>query len=336
LGISILLARALIDGLGEAGVAQDRFLAAARFDPSRIDDADGRMSAEEYDALVECALDLTADESFGLRFGERTSPAAHQLLAHLLMSAGTLREGMDGLLRFQSLLIDGPGCRLEEHDRDACIVYEVAPGSARCRRFRAELAMTGFSRIVEYFGRGARPREVAFEYPAPVYRSQYARVFGGAERFDQSFTGIVIARDLLAAVPLHGDTEFHRALEVQAEARVARLGRAKSYAERVREYLLDGGANRGDDMAGVARGLGISVRTLRRRLQGESATYGAIASEAFVVLAKRLLVDEARSVEETAYAMGYATPTSFHRAFKRWARTTPKAFRQSHDRPSRP
>ena len=106
---------------------------------------------------------------------------------------------------------------------------------------------------------------------------------------------------------------------------------SKSYTERVRDYLLDGKTSRGDDLEGVARALGLSVRTLRRRLQEEGTNYSAIASGAFVALAKRFLVDEARSVDETAYAMGYATPSSFHKAFKRWTGTTPKAFRQRHD-----
>lgn len=312
-------------------MAQDRFLAAARFDPARIDDADGRISSEEYDALVACALDLT-DEAFGLRFGERTSAAAHQLVAHLVMSARTLREALDALIRFQGLIADRLSCRLEERDREARVLYDIAPGPPRCRRFRAELAMTGFSRILHYFGRGARPRAVAFEYPAPAYRAEYARLFGGVERFDQPFTGLVMDRELLAAVPLHHDTDLHRALEARAEARVARLGRTRTYAERVHESLLDGKKNRSDDMEGVARGLGLSVRTLRRRLQEEGTTYSAVARAAFIGLAKRFLVDEARSVEETAYEMGYATPSSFHKAFKRWAGTTPKAFSQRHDR----
>jgi len=107
---------------------------------------------------------------------------------------------------------------------------------------------------------------------------------------------------------------------------------SKSYTERVRDYLLDGKTSQGDDLEGVARALGLSVRTLRRRLQEEGTNYSAIASAVFVALAKRFLVDEARSVDETAYAMGYSTPSSFHKAFKRWTGTTPKAFRQRHDR----
>jgi len=197
------------------------------------------------------------------------------------------------------------------------------------------MAMTGFSRIVRQFERSAVPSVVAFEYSAPPYREEYSNLFRGAERFDQPFTGIVIDRELLGATQLHADMDFHRALEAQAETRVARLDRTKPYAERVRDYLPDGTKTRCDDMEGVARGLGLSVRTLRRRLREEGATYGAIAGAAFISLAKRLLVDEARSVEETDYAMGYATPTSFHRALKRWTGMTPKAFRTQNDRASR-
>jgi AraC-like DNA-binding protein len=334
--ISILLARALIEGVGNFGVTQDQLLSAASFDPKRIDHADGRISSEEYDSLVECAMDLTKDEALGLHFGIRTTPAAHQLIAHLVTSAGTLRNAMDAIMRFQLLLMDKALCRLEESAREARVIYEITPGSARCRRFRAEMAMTGFSRIVQQFERSARPSVVAFEHSAPAYREEYTKVFRGAERFDQPFTGIAIDRELLGATQLHADMEFHRVLEAQAETRVARLDRTKPYAERVREYLLDGTKTRCDDMEGVARGLGLSVRTLRRRLQEEGATYGAIAGSAFVALAKRLLVDEARSVEETAYAMGYATPTSFHRALKRWTGMTPKAFRTQYVRASRP
>lgn len=32
-------------------------------------------------------------------------------------------------------------------------------------------------------------------------------------------------------------------------------------------------------------------------------------------------------IAEVAYLLGYSEPTAFHRAFKRWHRTTPHAFR---------
>jgi AraC-like DNA-binding protein len=50
--------------------------------------------------------------------------------------------------------------------------------------------------------------------------------------------------------------------------------------------------------------------------------------QALETLAKRLLADEDRSIEATAYDMGFSSPSAFHKAFKRWTGTTPKEFRQ--------
>ena len=43
---------------------------------------------------------------------------------------------------------------------------------------------------------------------------------------------------------------------------------------------------------------------------------------------ERLLSDDERSIEATAYDMGFSSPSAFHKAFKRWTGTTPKEFRQ--------
>ena len=80
---------------------------------------------------------------------------------------------------------------------------------------------------------------VAFEHPAPDYRSEYSRIFEGTERFDQPFTGIVFDRELLGAAQLHRDAEFRDVIESQAERRLSRLTRSTTYTDRVRQYLVD-------------------------------------------------------------------------------------------------
>src|SRR5262249_6612550 len=155
---------------------------AAGFDERRVDAADARITLEEYDRLLELALDVTGDEAFGLHHGERTSAVTYNLVGHLAEHAATLRQGIEALIRFHKLVVDRTIWRLVEDDAIATLRYDVAPGSARCRRLRAETTLTGFYRMVRYFARDARPT-VCFEYPAPPYVAEYRRIFDGAARF---------------------------------------------------------------------------------------------------------------------------------------------------------
>jgi AraC-like DNA-binding protein len=271
---------------------------------------------------------LTGDEALGLHMGESMTERTHPIVAHLVANAGTLREGIETLLRFYQLVTDRPVWRLEEADDRATLFYDVVPGTPRCERFRAEMTITGFYRMIRTFARDARPRFVAFEHPAPRYRAEYSRIFEGAERFDQRFTGIEFDRELLGAAQLHRDEEFRAVVESQAEKRVSRLTKNASYATRVRDFLLDQTTKDRRDMTAAARALGLSTRSLRRRLSQEGRSYSDIVDEALSTHAKRLLADNERSIEATAYDMGFSSPSAFHKAFKRWTGTTPKEYRQ--------
>lgn len=68
--------------------------------------------------------------------------------------------------------------------------------------------------------------------------------------------------------------EFHAMLETQAEKRMSRIARSMTYAERVREVLLERPeVHQSRSMNAVARVLGLSVRSLRRRLTDEGVSF---------------------------------------------------------------
>ena len=99
-------------------------------------------------------------------------------------------------------------------------------------------------------------------------------------------------------------------------------------ALRVRERLasIDGAPH---TIAGVARQLAMSERTLRRRLAEENTTFRDLADEVHRVLAEELLATGALSVDDIAVRLGYAEATSFIAAFKRWTGTTPARYQRS-------
>jgi AraC-like DNA-binding protein len=121
------------------------------------------------------------------------------------------------------------------------------------------------------------------------------------------------------------DDDTHEALRTIAERHMSSSHKA-SVALRVREHLLQQRSGHRTEMSIVARALGLSVRSLRRRLADEGKSYSAVATDAFVMVAKHFLVDGQRSIQETAYEMGFSHCGAFHRAFKTWTGTTPRAF----------
>jgi AraC-like DNA-binding protein len=114
----------------------------------------------------------------------------------------------------------------------------------------------------------------------------------------------------------------------QSHALLERRRQRTGVALRVREQLssIDGAPH---TIAGVARQLAMSERTLRRRLAEENTTFRDLADEVHRMLAEELLATGALSVEDVALRLGYAEATSFIAAFKRWTGTTPARYQRS-------
>lgn len=95
---------------------------------------------------------------------------------------------------------------------------------------------------------------------------------------------------------------------------------------RLRAALAQGRA----DLARVASLLGVSERTLQRRLADEDRSFSDLVERFRREEAMRLLCDPALHLAEIAGRLGYTEQTSFTRAFRRWTGTTPGAWRELH------
>jgi AraC-like DNA-binding protein len=283
----------------------------------------------EIRPIVELALDLTGDPAFGLHWAESLTPSSFAPISYLIAQSTNLSQGFASLAQFGKLLSDEPGYELLERDGQLTVKRLSAAGeSLRMQRFTAEMVVASFFKLVRRFNVGARPERVSFAYAAPDYRDEYTRIFDQEVHFEQAYTGIVFDRALLDAASLQRDEGIHDALRALAERRMSRLTQDAPYALRVRDILVEGCWPRRIDMKSAARMLGVSARSLRRRLASEGKSYKAIEKDALASVAKRLLHEEQRTIQDTASAMGFANTTTFHRAFKCWTGTTPRAYRE--------
>lgn len=326
--LSLRVVSALADGVERMGGSRAEFLHAARLEPAQLRSHEVIVPRAEMYRLCEVALDLTGDPAFGLHWADVCDNAFNPL-SHLIVHAPTLRHGFQSMFQFNRLLSRAPSFEMIEDANEVTLMAApLSAESARVHRLCTEMMLAAVFRIIQTFVPHARADVVSFEHHAPSYRAEYTRLFKDTVRFGQPFTGIVFDRSLMDAVSPHEDADVHAALRVIAERRALRLARQEPFALRVRDALVEQGCAQDRAMERVARELGMSSRSLRRRLVAEGTSYSSVLNEALAILAKQLLRDARHTIQDVSFAMGFANSSAFHRAFKRWTRMTPGEFRE--------
>ena len=102
----------------------------------------------------------------------------------------------------------------------------------------------------------------------------------------------------------------------------------EQFAPRVLGIVTTLAANGYPSIRVVAERLGMSTRTVQRRLGDEGATYVRVVGQARAALARHMLEDATTKVADVAQTLGYSDAGHFSRAFVRWTGITPREFRQ--------
>jgi AraC-like DNA-binding protein len=330
--VSILMVRALIGAVERAGGNRDRFLSVAGIEPRWIDEGTMRLALIDYLRVIDAALEVSEDPALGLHMGERARSFMFDVLGPLAEHAATMRESVDAMTRYSKLVAEGHEAELHEdgygEDSVASIRFPSLRGDFPAVRLTAEFAMSALLQVVRMFaGEAAMPTQVHFAYETPAHAGEYQRIFGGVACFEKPNTQLQIPRAWLDKPQPYRSPELYAVLKTQADRSVDRLERDASLSQRVEQILAT--HSTAPTLEGVARELGISARSLRRRMLTEGLSFTDLATRSRMRMAKRMLERPGASIQETAYELGFASPAAFHRAFKRWTGMTPKQYQQS-------
>jgi len=319
---------ALAAALERVGIDRSRLFAEASLDAAQLADMHARISLDEYRRVVRAAYALSGDPAFGLHMGERLTMGSFDVLGHLVEHSSSLRDAIMLSVRYSGIVSEGPRIELEE-DGDCAIVKLLLPDEDTLEaQMAAEFGIVALWRMIRGFvGEDASPLRASFRHAPPAHRAAYARFFAGRACFSRPFSGLELERAWLDRAPASPHSDMRDYLLARAELLLAKADRDVSVAERIRRWLAVQPDLARPRLALAARELGTSTRSLRRRLHAEHVQFSALLDEARAVQAKGMLADGSRSVQETAYALGFRTPSAFSRAFKRWTGMAPKDYR---------
>jgi AraC-like DNA-binding protein len=334
--LSINIVRAIVDELVRQGFELNAVCTQIGLTTTELADANLRLPIDRGTHVVAAATKISKTEALGLRVGTTSPIGALHVVGHILTSCANMREAVQFFLRYSALVFEGGGFRLVEHGDEGRFIYEHPFEGSRLERFAAEVSLTAVLRMgLQLTGLDKRPDEVRFRHAAPAYLDEYQRVFGCPVRFAQPANEIVFPRRILDLQQLHRDDLLCELLRERADQLLADANATEKLAERIIEGIKLQ-LHLGDaEPARVAQRLGMTLRSLQRRLQASSLSLSRLIDEARREVACSALKQPDVAIKDLAHRLGFSEPSAFHRAFKRWTGMTPSRFREVSGCPAR-
>lgn len=318
--------------LREAGVPPQRVFREAGVALSAFTDAEQRIPYERLGRLLDLCARHTGWADFGLRVGERFDLTGLGDIGVLMRHCPTVGDALRALTLHLHLHDRGAvPVLLEVSERYALLSYCLCHYDARVIAPIHDVALTIGQRILRQLcGASWSAHGVQFSRPRPASVRAHQRVFGCKLRFDAEMPGLLFeARWLQHAV---------RGADPSAHARMAaELGAAQcsmplnEQVKRILQSLIPAGHA---SAAAVSRLLGLSERSLRRRLEAEGSTLRGLVNQVRFDSARQLLHDTRLPVSAIAAFLQYEDANAFSRAFTGWAGRSPMQWRLSQTQPA--
>jgi AraC-like DNA-binding protein len=302
--------------------------------PSSLYDGDRTsVTTAQFFALWRSIAELRPQPDLGLRFGRELEVG--QLPPSTLASfhARDYRDALGRLARFTQL------CTPEDlhlHEARGECTVELAWMHAR-EPTPPLLVDATLALILELGRRGTqtelKPVRVELARPRGAKRA-HEGFFGCVVRFGAARDTLVLrASDLARPFATH-NPELLEMLQPSLLKAVSGQQANGAVREQVKWTLKRLLADSRPDVQAVARELGVSSRTLQRRIAEEGATFRHLLAEARQELALTYLRQESIEINRLAHLVGYEDPNSFYRAFRSWEGTTPGRWRSRADQTS--
>jgi AraC-like DNA-binding protein len=295
----------------------------------RIDDPDLRVPESTTERAWAIASSVTGDEALGVHVAESIPRGALDLVEYAFRASSSMAVGLSRLARYGRVISDRVSAQMTATgDGLMLAVRDVA--ATPLHPSRVEFALAVAVKLArDTTGVRITPIKVCFEHPAPADTSEHRRFFQHPVQFSAG-TNVVILSAADAALPLlDADEALAEILHRRLEKALAMRRSDHTCAGQVRRLLLDGFGRRTLTPSALAQRLGMSRRTLSRRLEDEGTSFRRLFDTARADLAQALLHDRSLSVGDIAYFLQYSEPAAFHRSFRRWMGQTPLDYRRN-------
>lgn len=309
----------------------DDLLEASNLGADQLGAGDSTVPLETVEALL-CGMQRRyPDPTLALRMAAAIQPSTLGALGYVMQACLTVADLLEVGTRFNGLMSNF-GCTSIHHQPGVIdIRWECMAGSPGFRQHSTEYILATCVTLGRLLIPGAsEPMAVRFQHARPTaphaVRAHFD-FFRCPVYFDAPFSSITVPASLASMRLPHGDAVLKDLLEQHAQQLLKQRSAPTSLSDDVRRLLKSLILSGTPTKEAIAQQLGISARSLHRRLQDAGTSYQALLDDIRTALAQERLGHSDVPIADIAAQLGFSSPQTFMRWFRQVLGVTPGQYR---------
>ena len=311
-----------------SGIDTQALLRKANLALQHIDNTSLRLRVSDQIKFLYLVAKALRDDLFGFHLAQSPDLREFDFLYYVAASSETLGQALQKLARYTTIANEGVSLTYLD-GKNAGVTFHYVGVSRHLDRHQIEFFMTWVIRLCRQLT-GVRlvPARVRFAHRRGAQCPELFKFFGCDVKFAAAVDEVAFAPAIKNMPVVSADNYLNKFLTAYCEEALARRPtRRHSFRSRVEDAVVPLLPHGDAKLPTIARRLGLSERTLARRLATEGLNFSDVLENLKVDLARRYLADNDLSISQVAWLLGFQEASSLTHAFKRWTGMTPRQAR---------
>lgn len=315
--IPVIYMHRMVDMLREEHIDTDHILRDTGISPALLNRPDTMLTARQARILIDKFMGLSSLTYPGVQFGKRLDLVTHGLLGFVFFWEGTFQDMITDIVAF--IRVRFPLMRFELRQEPDYFGFRI-----RCDgRMREHEAFYIQTFVGSLYGLGSMlTQRMAIRCRKEIFKDlkQLQSILNADIAYTEDGVDEIryYSSDIRFQSAGTRNTPDKKAVEGMEE---------HGFIVKLRTLILEN-LKKNAGAEEISSLMGMSVRTLRRRLADLGMSFNAIRTDVRMQIALRYLTTTSTSIERIADLVGYSDQTTFTRAFREWKGSTPNEIRQ--------
>lgn len=324
--ISINLYKKMINHALAEGLSRDEFIDL----PTKLSEIDkiDAVPADHFFYLHEF-LEQKIDAAFSVRVGSQMKIEDYGVLGMSWRTCSWAGEIFERSERYFKLLSNTYEFKVEKNDENTIVYLDREPhrrGLELSNEATLSATVVVLQAITE---KNIYPIEVSFKHSSPKNIIDHQKAFSCKINFDKKYYSITYKTSDFETRTAKADKMINNYLTERVEEQTKGIEKTTFKLINDLESLIKNALPSGiPSVSNIGKTIGMSQRTLTRRLAESGFSYRDLLTKIQVEISKDLLKNSKRSIAEIAFETGFSEQSAFNRAFKRWTNSSPIEYRK--------